>query len=295
MEHKFYVCGKNFIEEFEKLSNQLKGEKMDYTKVESTGKDIRKFVTGSVRDNAEGKGRWDLIPYYPLLRVAVHFENGAKKYGDRNWEKGQPLNEYLSSAMRHLMKFANGENGEDHLSACIWNCMAFIETENKITQREAFNADQIEYLMENLHPTIAKRIREALHDYNLKKKLNEMGTELKDKIDKATFKYAVMLDKDKEREEGMNKFRGILNADKPKFKMFYPIRVDDYVLVKDNPEQYFGKRIICTEAMSKMAGKVYRVEDKITALKESMIKLRDVDGNSWWFTMDSVERVADEK
>lgn len=156
---KSYVCGKYFIEAFNKFS---KGEQMETFKaVESTGKHIREFPTGSVRDNAEGKGRWDLIPYYPMLRLAVHFENGAKKYGDRNWEKGQPLNEYLSSAMRHLLRFANGENQEDHLSACIWNCLAFIETERKIKER-IFPEDISFKLMESLHSEIRVRILEHL-------------------------------------------------------------------------------------------------------------------------------------
>lgn len=251
----------------------------DFKTVESTGKEIRKFVTGSVRDNAEGKGRWDLIPYYPLLRVAVHFENGAKKYGDRNWEKGQPLNEYLSSAMRHLMKFANGENGEDHLSACIWNCMAFVETENKIVEREAFNLDQIDYLLENLHPTITKRIREKLHDYNVKKKLSDMGTELKDYHPLDRMKHTF--------ETDGNSFRGILTP------MTEEIRVGDYVLVKDNPKQYFSGRVLCTDAMSQMAEKVYRVEDRTTALEESMVKLRNADGVSWWFTRESIVKVVE--
>ena len=35
-----------------------------------------------------GKGRCDLLPPNALLRLARHFENGSKKYGDRNWEKG---------------------------------------------------------------------------------------------------------------------------------------------------------------------------------------------------------------
>ena len=105
-----------------------------YGTVESTGKENRTFSTGSVRDNAEGKGRQDLIPTYPLKRLAVHFENGAKKYGDRNWEKGQPIDVYYCSAFRHLTDWMGGDDSEDHLSACIWNLFAMVDTINKISE-----------------------------------------------------------------------------------------------------------------------------------------------------------------
>lgn len=46
------------------------------------------FDTGAVRDMPEGKGRCDLLPPLAMLRLAKHFEAGAAKYGERNWEKG---------------------------------------------------------------------------------------------------------------------------------------------------------------------------------------------------------------
>ena len=48
----------------------------------------REFETGAVRDMAEGKGRCDLLPACALLRLSKHYEKGAKKYDERNWEKG---------------------------------------------------------------------------------------------------------------------------------------------------------------------------------------------------------------
>jgi len=92
------------------------------------------FDTGSVRDSREGKGRYDLIPGYPMYRLARHFENGAAKYGDRNWEKGQDLSRYLDSASRHLQKLIAGATDEDHPAAVIWNIMAFMETQERIRQ-----------------------------------------------------------------------------------------------------------------------------------------------------------------
>jgi hypothetical protein len=95
--------------------------------VEDSGK-REDLPTGSVRDTRIGKGRYDLISPIALKPLARHYEAGAKKYGDRNWEKGQPLSRYLDSAMRHLVSFLGGDRSEDHLSACSWNCFAYVHT-----------------------------------------------------------------------------------------------------------------------------------------------------------------------
>lgn len=58
-----------------------------------------------------------------MLDVAKHFENGALKYGERNWQKGIPISRYIDSALRHLMKDLAGETDEDHAAAFVWNCM----------------------------------------------------------------------------------------------------------------------------------------------------------------------------
>ncbi len=71
-----------------------------YDSVKDSG-ERREFSTGSVRDVRKGKGRFDLIPPCALLLLAQHYENGAVKYGDRNWEKGQPLSSYVDSMLRH--------------------------------------------------------------------------------------------------------------------------------------------------------------------------------------------------
>ena len=60
---------------------------MEYDAVKDSGKG-RKWNTGSVRDTRTNKGRYDLLPVYAIKRLAQHFEHGAVKYGDRNWEKG---------------------------------------------------------------------------------------------------------------------------------------------------------------------------------------------------------------
>ena len=92
----------------------------------------QEFTTGSRRDTRDGKGRFDLLPMRALKRLARHFEAGALKYGDRNWEKGQPISRYVDSAFRHLAAYTQGERDEDHLIAAAWNIMCAADTEERV-------------------------------------------------------------------------------------------------------------------------------------------------------------------
>ena len=102
-----------------------------YNKVQDSGA-RQSFTTGSVRDTRDGKGRYDLLPVYAISRLARHYENGAVKYGDRNWEKWQPLTRYLDSALRHTFKLLGRQADEDHAAAAVWNLLAYIETLHRI-------------------------------------------------------------------------------------------------------------------------------------------------------------------
>ena len=97
---------------------------------------MENFSTGSRRDSREGKGRYDLIPWSVISQLSKRFESGAQLYGDRNWEKGQPLGRYLDSALRHLFQFLEGETNEDHGIASIWNLIALMATLQKIKDGE---------------------------------------------------------------------------------------------------------------------------------------------------------------
>ena len=92
------------------------------------------FETGAQRQDSSGKGRFDLIPFYPLLRLARHYEAGAKKYAPWNWTKGMPLSRMMDSAMRHLGNFVDGDRTEDHLAAALWNICGYIWAEREIRQ-----------------------------------------------------------------------------------------------------------------------------------------------------------------
>lgn len=106
-----------------------------FDSVKDSGK-RQEFNTGSKRDTNENKPRYDLISPIALKRLAIHTANGAKKYGDRNWELGQPLNRYIESLERHLHSLKIGLIDEDHEAAVMWNIMAFMHTKTKIKAGE---------------------------------------------------------------------------------------------------------------------------------------------------------------
>ena len=83
--------------------------------------------TGFVRDTHAGKGRMDLLPWHGILELAKHCEDGARKYGERNIDKGAPLHSLLDSGARHLAKYIAGEKDEDHLRAACWNLMRALQ------------------------------------------------------------------------------------------------------------------------------------------------------------------------
>ena len=63
-----------------------------------------------------------------FLEVSKHFEEGAKKYGEHNWQKGIPVHCYIDSAVRHYLKFLRGDKDEPHDRAFVWNIMCCIWT-----------------------------------------------------------------------------------------------------------------------------------------------------------------------
>lgn len=62
------------------------------------------------------------------LNLAKHFEEGAKKYGENNWQKGIPVHCYIDSAVRHYLKYRDGWTDEPHDRAFVWNLVCCIWT-----------------------------------------------------------------------------------------------------------------------------------------------------------------------
>ena len=74
------------------------------------------FVTMSYGDSTETM----------VLEVSKHFEDGAEKYGEYNWQKGLPLYCYINSGVRHYLKWRRGDKDEAHDLAFVWNLMCCI-------------------------------------------------------------------------------------------------------------------------------------------------------------------------
>ena len=67
-------------------------------------------------------------PSTMFLEVAKHFEEGAKKYGENNWQKGIPTHCYIDSAVRHYLKYLRGDTDEPHDRAFVWNLLCCMWT-----------------------------------------------------------------------------------------------------------------------------------------------------------------------
>ena len=65
-----------------------------------------------------------------MLEVSKHYEQGAQKYGERNWEKGIPLHCYIDSGVRHFLKHIDRKAEEAHDRAFVWNMLGAVWTVN---------------------------------------------------------------------------------------------------------------------------------------------------------------------
>lgn len=100
----------------------------DTTVVESTGG----------RKDDVGKLRFDLIPVYPLEETARVYTLGAKKYADRNWEKGLSWGRVFAAMMRHAWAWWRGEthdpvDGQHHMASVAWCAFALMEYQHRRT------------------------------------------------------------------------------------------------------------------------------------------------------------------
>jgi hypothetical protein len=73
--------------------------------------------------------RFSLVPREFLWALAEHYGLGARKYADRNWERGYKWSLSLDAAERHLNQWLLGEThdeetGSNHLIAVAWHIIA---------------------------------------------------------------------------------------------------------------------------------------------------------------------------
>ena len=90
-----------------------------------------KQTTGGVKFDGD-KLRFDLIPPEALEELARVLTFGAKKYSDRNWEKGMNWGRMFGAASRHLWAWWRGEHtdketGFSHLAHALC-CVAMLVT-----------------------------------------------------------------------------------------------------------------------------------------------------------------------
>ena len=107
-------------------------EKVEDAEYETKCDDIVDFNSGAKRDNATGKGMYELISPMAICRLAKVYERGAGQKGARNWESGFPMSRAMQSALRHTFQYLEGMRDEDHLAQAIWNLMVLIHFEEMI-------------------------------------------------------------------------------------------------------------------------------------------------------------------
>lgn len=93
------------------------------------------YLRDVVTDFMKGDGFPDLAT--ALLEVSKHFEEGALKYGENNWQKGIPESSYIDSAVRHYLKWLRMDDDERHDRAFVWNIICLIWTHEHITDNPA--------------------------------------------------------------------------------------------------------------------------------------------------------------
>lgn len=95
------------------------------------------YGSGATKDD-RFKTRVDLVPVVPLLSIADVFTYGARKYADRNWEKGFPYSRIYGALLRHVFAWWNGEeidpeSGMSHLAHAGCDLLMLMEYEARGT------------------------------------------------------------------------------------------------------------------------------------------------------------------
>lgn len=82
-------------------------------------------------DRKDDKTRWELMPLDCLEDVARVYTEGAKKYGDNNWQNlDNGYERYKGALLRHLYAAETQEFDEEtkvrHEAAVCWNALALL-------------------------------------------------------------------------------------------------------------------------------------------------------------------------
>lgn len=93
------------------------------------GQETRVIDSVSGGEKGSKLARFDLIPWDAIWGLAEHFGIGARKYEDRNWERGYAYGLSFAALHRHLASWWMGEDddpesGDSHLLAVSWHALA---------------------------------------------------------------------------------------------------------------------------------------------------------------------------
>jgi hypothetical protein len=112
--------------------------------------------------------------YTMVLEVSKHFEDGCKKYGENNWQKGIPTHCYIDSAVRHYLKWLRGDEDEPHDRAFCWNIICCIWT--------CINKPELnDYMKDSPNAELGCKHREWFGDFNMHV-CNKNGKECDDMV-----------------------------------------------------------------------------------------------------------------
>lgn len=106
---------------------------------------------GRKNDRKDDKTRWELMPLDCLEDIARVYTEGAKKYGDNNWQNlDNGYERYKGALLRHLYASESKEFDEEtkvrHEAAMCWNAIAMLwfrkhGRKDKQNTRESTNND----------------------------------------------------------------------------------------------------------------------------------------------------------
>ena len=141
--------------------------KSTYWVAHTTNKEEENKLEGRKEDTK--KLRYDLIPVYPLERVAEVYTIGAQKYGDRNWELGIKWGRIFGALLRHAFAWWSGEqfdkeDGQHHLASVVWAALTLMEYEKthpelddrSILQKDVASSVQLEQFVAALIQQVRK-------------------------------------------------------------------------------------------------------------------------------------------
>ncbi len=80
---------------------------------------------GATKADGEKLDRFDLLPWDIIMELAELYGIGARKYDDRNWEKGMSWGRLIRALFSHMAKFLlrrkyDPVDGQRHIISVIW-------------------------------------------------------------------------------------------------------------------------------------------------------------------------------